>query len=79
MSAFMISHINEINSTNLRTCKENIFSLLSKNKDINDQNILSLLQNGLNIDLNSSSYEEISKETWTLVDDLTDGIDTFLD
>ena len=45
----------------------------------NEINMLNLLKNGFKLDLNSSSYEEISPEIWNLVDDLTEGVEPFLD
>lgn len=45
----------------------------------NEINMLNLLKNGFNLELNSASYEEISPEIWNLVDDLTEGVEPFLD
>lgn len=45
----------------------------------NELNMFNLLKNGFNLELNSASYEEISSEIWKLVDDLTEGVEPFLD
>lgn len=47
--------------------------------NVSEINMLNLLINGLKSDLISSSYEEISPKIWELVDDLTEGVEPFLD